>query len=74
MWISIKERYPENEQKVVFYIKERELCYVGDFEEEDEIMNVKRKNVFRESVNGWWFEDEEITHWLPLPPLPKDME
>lgn len=73
-WIKVSDRFPDDGQKVVFYVRNREVAFCGDFAKNEEILNVLKENVFRDSLDGWWFEDEEITHWMPLPDLPKDDE
>ena len=62
-WIKCSERMPEIDQKVVFYNKDRDFCYCGYFCED---------KGFRENLDDWWFEDEEITHWMPIEHPPKD--
>lgn len=72
-WISVKETYPNHHQKVIFYVKDRGECFCGFFEvcPEHRRISSNTKNVFYENLNGWWFEDEEITHWMPLPNPPE---
>lgn len=63
-WINVKIRLPESKQPIVFYVKDRENFYAGFF-------NLERQR-FEENLDGWWFLDEEVTHWIPLPVLPHE--
>lgn len=71
-WISVKEKYPDDGQEVIFYVKNRGTTFSGYFKKNENILNIPRKNVFRDNLSDWWFEDEEITLWFPLPELPKE--
>ncbi len=63
-WISIKDRLPENNQIIVFIVENRIVPLAGNY------LNGK----FRESLDLWGFADELITHWMPLPELPNEMD
>lgn len=64
-WISVKDRLPESEGEdwlVVVKNKNKEggifLCDVAHYE------------------NGKWYKSntwEDVTHWMPLPPKPKQL-
>lgn len=64
-WISVKERLPEKEQKVLVFYKA-----IG---EKNRIHNDVIATNWRKS-NGDFIpvRDYEITHWMPLPEPPKD--
>lgn len=66
-WISVKDRLPEKEQRVLVFYK-----VIG---EKNRIHNDVIATNWRKS-NGDFipFEDYEITHWMPLPEPPKDGE
>lgn len=71
-WINVKDKYPDDGQKVIFYVKDRDDCFCGYFRNNIAILNSIRKHAFYENLDEWWFEDEEITLWFPLPELPKE--
>jgi hypothetical protein len=59
-WISVKDKLPELNQHVLIAVKfNRSICidYIS----------------FPKDGNLWTLTDKEwITHWLPLPELPKE--
>jgi hypothetical protein len=65
-WISVKDRLPEHETDVDIFIK----------------IGVRRANVlftnYEEDPHFYWeehdciYELDEVTHWMPLPELPKE--
>jgi len=61
-WISIKDRLPENKQKVIFYVKDRDEIFCGNFID----------GRFEENLDSWFFLDEYIPYWMPLPNIPED--
>ena len=66
-WIKCCEKYPEDGQQVIFYNKDRDLCFCGFFEKiPRHIRILEGENVFFENLDNWWFADENITHWMPL--------
>lgn len=66
IWIGVKDRLPEDGQLVVIYDPENQpTVWPSKYD--------KKNGVFL-SCEGW-FEQEEITHWMPLPlppAAPKD--
>jgi len=60
-WIKIKDRYPKDGQRVIFYFEVTGIS-IG-------------KYFYREgyhcfcSPDGWLCDD--VTHWMPLPDPPK---
>ena len=64
-WISVNDRLPEKEQKVLVFYKA-----IG---EKNRIHNDVIATNWRKS-NGDFIpvRDYEITHWMPLPEPPKD--
>lgn len=67
-WISVKNKLPEKEQKVLFYVKERDEIFAGCFSLRFE----NNQFEFVENLDGWNFFEETITHWMPLPEPPKE--
>ena len=62
-WISVKERLPENDQWALCFMKDKSF---GTF------------RVFQWNYIDWqwndgneWFDEKDVTHWMPLPSLPK---
>jgi len=55
-WISVKDRLPEPNTRVLVYAKQ------GSY------MNLRIDHI----CNGRWFFSMMVTHWMPLPELPKE--
>lgn len=75
-WISVKDRLPDTEGEY--------LCISGDFiyifefakdlykVDKYTFDNRKGKSGFYEFDGEWgYYEKERVTHWMPLPELPK---
>lgn len=61
-WISVDERLPEEGETV--------LCYY-----ESDLMGVcTRLHEIWEDSYGYWESDDAITHWMPMPEPPKEVE
>lgn len=61
-WISVKDRLPEEGETV--------LCYY-----ESDLMGVcTRLHEIWEDSYGYWESDDAITHWMPMPEPPKEVE
>ena len=58
-WISVKDRLPEPNTRVLVYAKQG--CYINL--RVDYICN-----------GGIWFYSMMVTHWMPLPELPKETD
>ena len=65
-WISVEDRLPEPEKEVIILNKRKQVDI--DFLTDD-----------FEGGYYWWksdeaifCEDDEITHWMPIPQLPKE--
>lgn len=67
-WISVKDRLPEYGVPVL--VADTRDGFVSMFSLE------KRPNNKSYWFNGedWWLDQEEITHWMPLPQPPKEEE
>lgn len=60
-WISVKDRMPEEEQRVLYYFAPVGM-HTGRYKK------TEHGNVFYGAA-GWLTDD--VTHWMPLPELPK---
>lgn len=61
-WISVEDRLPEEGETV--------LCYY-----ESDLMGVcTRLHEIWEDSYGYWESDDAITHWMPMPEPPKEVE
>lgn len=58
-WISVKDRLPNENTRVLVYAKQG--CYINL--RVDYICN-----------GGMWFYSMMVTHWMPLPELPKETD
>lgn len=76
-WISVEEKLPELNQKVLIYAVGKTDGFIGD-----NITAISERYIFRlfpnnEGVEEWtspwaYFNtDYKITHWMPLPTSPK---
>ena len=65
-WIKCCDRLPEENQNVLFYVKDRNEMFAGTFGGSFKDEPVE----FFENLDCYNFEGEIITHWilLPLPP------
>ena len=58
-WISVKDRLPNENTRVLVYAKQG--CY----------MNLRVDYICN---GGMWFYSMMVTHWMPLPELPKETD
>ena len=68
-WVSVKDRLPEERQKVLTYFPERDMIQ----------LQRHCKQAGASPCGFWigavhWLEDSRITHWMPLPDPPKDAD
>lgn len=78
-WISVKDRLPEDDEKIKFYNDgsmefTTVLAYNGTVKMTNRL-NVHNRSNFPgiEKTDGWvWACCAEVTHWMPLPELPKE--
>lgn len=68
-WISIKERLPNPLEEVILYDKNSIRHYAVGWLREDKGYN---KSMW--CVTDGFVEDKYITHWMPIPALPKGGE
>jgi hypothetical protein len=70
-WISVEERLPEDDANVLVYA-------IGNNENSCIAMTSYTHNLHGFHIEGWrspwqyFFDDHKITHWMPLPPAPKE--
>ena len=69
-WISVKDRLPNDQQKVLFYLSEREAVYAGYFSV-NSYGTIEKFGKFRENLDDWWFDEETVDYWMPLPGSPE---
>ena len=55
-WISVKSRLPENDQWALCFMKDKSF---GTF------------RVFQWNDGDEWFDEKDVTHWMPTPQPPK---
>lgn len=67
-WISVEERLPEVEQSVLFCVFGRSVGE-GTYRGHDGFHHVWKMY----AVAGTYW-DNEVTHWMPLPTPPKEVE
>ena len=71
-WISVEERLPEAEKKVLVYA----VGYAFGFEV-DTVMAITCQSMHRDGSMYWhspwqyFLSDYKITHWMPLPDAPE---
>jgi len=64
-WVKCSDKLPEDSQKIIFYVKDRDNVYAGQYVCLKNSPKGKQYR-FMENLDGWWFDGEEITHWLPI--------
>ena len=70
-WISVEERLPEDDANVLVYA-------IGNNENSCIAMTSYTHNLHGFHIEGWrspwqyFFYEHKITHWMPLPPAPKE--
>ena len=65
-WISVEDRLPEPEKDVIILDKSKRIdidCLSNDGE---------GGYFWWKSCYTIWCDDDEITHWMPIPELPKE--
>ena len=65
-WISVEERLPEPEKEVIILNKRKHIDI--DFLTDDG----DDRCYWWKSDETIWCDDDEITHWMPIPELPKE--
>lgn len=65
-WISVKERLPEPEKEVII-LNGRKQIDIDHLTDDGE-----GGYYWWKSDDIIWCDDDEITHWMPIPELPKE--
>ena len=67
-WISVDDRLPDDSQDILLVVNGARVIsgYYAGYN--------GAHYVWKASRNGFVFWDDEITHWMPLPELPKEEE
>lgn len=66
-WISIKEKLPLNGDSYLLVTNGRDV-WLGDFDPRPHVRQNEKWGVVYNGAPP--FDSTEITHWMPLPPLP----
>lgn len=71
-WISVEDRLPELHSGVLIVVSSGAYTWVQHGEYDDDGAGNRAWYVYDEELNAieLW-DDHIITHWRPLPPLPK---
>ena len=70
-WISVKNRLPKEDENVILFDGNQVFCGSFSYENNDIIC---WGNQACDGICYGWYEKDEITHWIPLPPPPKEIE
>ena len=62
-WISVKDRLPNNGQRVLIYCKEIDEVQVGIFVDQNKTFIL---------FEMWNISIEHVTHWCEIPEPPKE--
>lgn len=66
-WTSIYDRLPEIGKEVL-------VCNVSDYRVGTFSLQCDEDGFYWSDGVGWWIEFEDVTHWMPLPELPKEVQ
>lgn len=66
-WISVEERLPEAGEEVLLYNSHSVRHYEIGW-----LRKKKGDNKSKWAVSNGFIEDDDITHWMPIPNLPKE--
>jgi hypothetical protein len=71
-WISVKDRLPDKVGKYIIYKNwTKPIINIFRFHAYD-IYSKNTDHHRLRFVNGSGFDDEHVTHWMPLPDAPED--
>lgn len=67
-WISVEERVPDVNQPIM-------ICTFGKYVEEGKYCGCDSYHaVWKTCANPGTYWDDEVTHWMPLPEPPKEVD
>ena len=62
-WIKIKDETPKYNQRCLFYFGGGISCFKGSYKRDNKIIS--------DDLLIWDVDENHITHWMPVPELPK---
>lgn len=71
-WISVKEQLPEEDDANDYLITDGNSCFVGFYRHDVKAWDNFTLGWVQELYADGTVATVEITHWMPLPELPKD--
>lgn len=71
-WISVKDKLPEKGDYNDYLITDGEHCYVGHYRHDADAWDSKLGWIQGMYADTGETYDINITHWMPLPELPKE--
>jgi hypothetical protein len=76
-WIKVTDRLPDDNQNVLVYHAQDFHITVGYFERDNVRYYIESDGSKFYTDSGWeteipWAQKGGVTHWMRLPPLPKD--
>lgn len=70
-WISVKDRFPEKvDQYIIFKNKQKPIVTI-EWYCAFNIYSGKKEDKELKFIYSNYFEDKNVTHWMPLPEPPK---
>jgi len=77
-WIPVSERLPEVDMPVMVLYSTESKFNPGGVSFTYDVLRLARNRIWRSPYAGdddpWFFDLDGITHWMPLPPLPKEIK
>lgn len=70
-WISVQDRLPAQDDHNDYLITDGEHCFVGHYRHKAQAWDNSTLGWIQAYYADGSVEDIEITHWMPLPELPK---
>ena len=73
-WISVNDRLPDTYKAVITYDKYNGIKETGLLKASPYVSGVKENWVLRASPCISWSQGFHVTHWMPMPEPPKEVE
>lgn len=70
-WVSVKDRLPKNHQHVIFKLNE-DIAGLGIYCLTGIVKKHSKVCCFLDAWNLEYWRIPTVTHWIPLPELPKE--